>query len=267
MRTSNIDCEIARESVAPNEAPVPQLAAEWTLEEHEVVDSTQILARVRPAWSAVVAEEQRCGRGQRERSFVSDRGGLYLSAVLPYSGDALRSRGFALAVGWTVREALLALGVDGLRLRWPNDLMIGSRKVGGILVEQGTRATIVVGIGLNVTNQPWLAAPELRAIACSLAESAPQDLPARSVLIAALLGALRRAYVRFELFGFAGVLTRLNRSWGEPREVVLELANGVAPPMRGKFAGIAPCGDVELFGADGVITRVPEHHIVRLREV
>ena len=74
----------------------------WRVEEHATIGSTQTRARELPAWSAVIAGEQTAGRGQGERSFVSDRGGLYLSAVLPYAGDALRARGFALAVGWAL---------------------------------------------------------------------------------------------------------------------------------------------------------------------
>lgn len=231
-----------------------------------MVDSTQSLARGRPAWSAVLAEEQRSGRGQRERTFVSDRGGLYLSAVLPYAGDPLRSRGFALAVGWAVREALLGLGVHGVRLRWPNDLMVGARKVGGILVEQAGPDTLVVGIGLNVSNAPWIAAPELREIACSLAEAGASPLPTRRVLTESLLNALAHAFARFEAVGFVGMVARLNASWGEPREVALELC-GSQTARRGKFVGITPCGDLELIDAEGIRVRVPEHHIVRLREI
>lgn len=237
----------------------------WDVEEHDAVESTQTLARGRRPWCAVVAHEQRRGRGQRERSFVSDRGGLYLSAVLPYAGDPLHSRGFALAIGWAAREALLALGVRGLRLRWPNDLMIGARKVGGILVEQGGPDTLVVGIGLNVTNRPWIAAPELREIACSLEEAVAAELPKREALVEALLSAVRRAFMEFEATGFAGMVARLNASWGEPRAVALELANG---SMRsGRFAGIRADGDVGVRHDDGTLSYTPEHHIVRLREL
>lgn len=246
--------------------PLPVRLEDWTVDDHHIVESTQVLARGRPAWSAVVAQEQRRGRGQRERPFVSDRGGLYLSAVLPYAGDPLRARGFALAVGWAVRVALLELGFSELRLRWPNDLMIGARKAGGILVEQGARDTLVVGIGLNVSNHPWEASPELRDVACSLQDGATRGLPSRLVLTSALLRALRRAFLEFEMAGFSGMVARLNASWGEPREVVLELAvSGTV--VRGRFAGISPDGDVEIIGAGGTLCSVPEHHIARLREV
>lgn len=240
--------------------------AGWSLARFESVETTQALARGLPAWHAVLAEEQRSGRGQRERTFISDRGGLYLSAVLPYAGDPMRSRGFALAIGWAVREALRALGVSELRLRWPNDLMIGPRKVGGILVEQGSRDTLVVGIGLNVANQPWRAAPELREIVTSLEECLAGALPDRAALTTALLAAVRHAHELFAGEGFSGMVARLNGSWGEPREVSLELAAGKGE-VRGSFAGITPEGDVEVLGATGGHTRVPEHHIARLREI
>lgn len=246
-------------------AGAPNLAG-WALARYESVETTQTLARAQPAWHAVLAEEQRSGRGQRERTFVSDRGGLYLSAVLPYAGDPMRARGFALAVGWAVREALRALGATELRLRWPNDLMIGPRKVGGILVEQGARDTLVVGIGLNVTNQPWRAAPELREIVSSLEECMGKALPDRATLAAALLAAVRHAHELFAREGFAGMVTRLNASWGEPRAVALELTGSTAV-LRGVFAGITPAGEVDILAADGARTRVPEHHIARLREV
>ena len=137
----------------------------WSVEHFPVLTTTQLFARNRPAWSVVTADVQTAGRGQRERSFVSDPGGLYLTAVLPFDGDSAGWRGFALAVGSSVRHALGRLGMGDLRLRWPNDLMIGSRKVGGILVEQGQSHTLLVGLGLNVINRPWAKDPALRKVA------------------------------------------------------------------------------------------------------
>src|ERR1019366_8859061 len=130
-----------------NAAPQSKLRPDWSVEHHPIVTTTQALACSRPAWSAVTADEQTAGRGQRERSFVSDPGGLYLTAVLPYAGDPLASRGFALAVGWAVCTTLRRAGVVDVRLRWPNDLMVGTRKVGGILIKQAARDTLLVGLG------------------------------------------------------------------------------------------------------------------------
>ncbi len=244
----------------------------WTIEHHECVDSTQTIARGRPVWSAVVAREQTAGRGQATRTFASAPGGLYLTAVLPYAGDALETRGFALAVGWALRATLRAAGVRRLRLRWPNDLMIGERKVGGILVEQGGPDTLLVGVGLNVTNRAWTLDPALKNIAGRLVDAvdavASGALPEPGRLAQRVLRAIRIAYDTFRGDRLAGLVPRLNQCWGRSREVVIEPAGGVpVAGWRGKFRGIDREGRVLLGTASGDLTAIPAHQIGRLREV
>lgn len=241
----------------------------WSVQFHDRVESTQQLARGRPAWSAVVAREQTAGRGQADRTFTSDPGGLYLTAVLPYAGDPLASRGFALAVGWAVREALLEFEVGDLRLRWPNDLMVGDRKVGGILVEQDGPGTLLVGLGLNVTNHPWLAAPELAAIAGRLADTTPFGrLPEAAVLASSLLVAIRAAHDVFATRRLAGFTAIANKCWGTPRQVELEPAAGIHLPVStGRFVGIDGEGQLLLEGGAPERVRIPPHHVARLREL
>ena len=77
----------------------------------------------------MVAEVQTGGRGQYDRTFVSDRGGLFLAAVIPANDPARRWIGFPLAVGWALLAVLHRWSVAGARLRWPNDLMAGNRKL------------------------------------------------------------------------------------------------------------------------------------------
>ena len=249
--------------------PSPKFLPDWSVEHLAVVTTTQSLARTRPAWSAVTADEQTAGRGQRERSFVSDPGGLYLTAVLPYAGDPIASRGFALAVGWAVRATLRRAGVVDVRLRWPNDLMIGTRKVGGILVEQGEKNTLLVGLGLNVSNQPWRADPALSEIAGRLVDMRGGDeLPDRPELATRLLRAIARAHLFFVRKRLAGFAPILNRCWGPPRRVKLEMATPNGPAeIEGKFIGIEPSGSVVLGTDEGARIEVPEHHIRRLHEV
>lgn len=243
---------------------LPLQLAGWQVEDHRIVDSTQPLAAARPAWTAVFAQQQRLGRGQRERAFVSDPGGLYVSAVLPYAGDALRARGFALAVGWALHGALQVLGLREVRLRWPNDLMLGARKIGGILVEQGRRDTLLIGVGLNVRNSPWREDPTLEAVADALARHV-SVVPTRQMLAVALLDAIRAAHEEFAKVGFAGLVDRLNVIWGPSRAVELELVRG-GEPVRGSFGGIAASGDLKIITSGGELLRVPEHHVARLRE-
>lgn len=250
----------------------------WRVEEHATIGSTQTRARELPAWSAVIAGEQTAGRGQGERSFVSDRGGLYLSAVLPYAGDALRARGFALAVGWALCGRLRAGGFARVRLRWPNDLMVGARKIGGILVEQATRETLAVGIGLNVRNAPWREDAALAGTAGTLSEAAsakaametggaPRDELRR--LADVVLGAVALAHEEFARVGFVGIVSRLAECWDGERRVELELARDVAGEERceGIFAGVSEDGAVCLREESGAVREVPDHWIRRLREM
>jgi BirA family biotin operon repressor/biotin-[acetyl-CoA-carboxylase] ligase len=258
---------------APTRAPASRrptgASLRWRLEHHAEVMSTQRLARELPAWAAVWADVQTAGRGQAERTFVSDAGGIYLTAVLPYSGDVAATRGFALAVGWAVRRVLRRAGFRDVRLRWPNDLMVGTAKVGGILVEQGAPDTLLVGLGLNLTNAPWMHEAELQGIAGRLADANKgRPLPERVSLVRQLLGAIGFAHREFARRRLAGFATLLTRCWGEAREVVLEPARGVEMPVaRGCFLGITAEGAVRLKTATGAITAVPAHHVARLREV
>lgn len=242
--------------------------AGWRVDLLAEVDSTQRFAAQLPAWSAVLAASQTGGRGQRERLFTSDPGGLYLTAVVPFDGNAAQWRGFALAVGWALRNALLEAEAGDLRLRWPNDLMIGSRKIGGILIEQGGPQTLLIGLGLNITNQPWLTDPALHDVAGRLLDYSERALTGPAQLLEPVLMAIRRAHEEFGVRRLAGMAPLLNLGWGPQRRVSLEPAGGIELPEReGTFAGIDENGHVLLARPDGSILRVPEHHIQRLVEL
>ena len=139
------------------------------------VESTQdaaheLAANGAPHGAAVAAAEQTHGRGSRGRGWLSPRGGLWLSVVCrPVSASApqVLSIRAALAVATAVSRG----GTAPIGIKWPNDLILDNRKVGGVLSEArwvgDSLAWIVVGVGLNVQN-PIPA--ELRSSAVSLAE-------------------------------------------------------------------------------------------------
>ncbi len=108
------------------------------------------------AGTVVVAGEQTGGRGSRGRDWRSPPGGLWLSALFR-PGAAAGVELFGLRIGLAVAAAVEALG-SGLRvgIKWPNDLMVGHRKLGGILCEarwQGDAlGWVVAGVGINVAN-------------------------------------------------------------------------------------------------------------------
>jgi BirA family transcriptional regulator, biotin operon repressor / biotin---[acetyl-CoA-carboxylase] ligase len=158
--------------------------------------------------------------------------------------------------------------VEDLRLRWPNDLMIGPRKVGGILVEQGTPRTLLVGLGLNITNRPWLADHTLRYVAGRLLDHCERALTGPAQVLEPMLQAIRRAYEEFPKQRLAGLAPELERCWGVRRHVWLEAVGGVdLPETEGAFAGIDDTGRVLIARPDGSLVGVPENHIQRLVEV
>ena len=118
---------------------------------------------------ACVAETQTAGRGRRGRPWVSPSGAnLYLSVLRTFEAQPESLQGLSLAVGIAVARAMQSLGVQGIALKWPNDILLGGDKLGGILLEMSGRSRgpwrVVTGIGINVhmpggagasIDQPW----------------------------------------------------------------------------------------------------------------
>lgn len=106
-------------------------------------------------WDSVIAASQQSGRGQRQRTWASPLGNLYAAWRWP-DPASLANREWEgllpLVAGYTVAEVLIDKGLP-VRIKWPNDLLVNGRKVGGILLEQKS-GQVVVGIGLNIERQP-----------------------------------------------------------------------------------------------------------------
>jgi len=106
---------------------------------------------------AVVAAHQRFGHGQRGRPWDSPLGGLWLSAAMPWPTALTDSASLSLAVAVGLALQLEALGVV-VQLKWPNDVLVGGRKLAGILPRLRLRGEQVrwaqVGLGLNGINRP-----------------------------------------------------------------------------------------------------------------
>ena len=132
--------------------------------------------------TVVLAGTQTQGRGSRGRSWFSPPGGLYLSAIFRPRLEPGAALGLTLAAGVASAEAVMACGPAEVKLKWPNDLRLADRKLGGVLVETaavpGRLRHAVVGIGINVNIAPEAFPPELQASAISLLEhlGRPVDL-------------------------------------------------------------------------------------------
>ena len=190
-------------------------------------DSTQRQAQRQPAparGSRVhFAERQTAGQGRRGRHWHSPlAANLYFSVARRFGGGFAALSGLSLAVGVAVAEALHAAGYPQVGLKWPNDLMVAARKLGGILIELRGEAMgpcdAVIGVGLNVRmppgpgeiDQPW----------SDLATLAPP--PGRNALAATLLDHLLPALARFDRDGlepFAARWATLDMLAGRPVRV------------------------------------------------
>lgn len=160
----------------------------------------------------LTAEYQSAGRGRLGRSWLAPPGGgICLSWSWCFEGIGERPGALSLATGVAVLRALQALGLAGVRLKWPNDLVTAGGKLGGILIEMRSEAAgplhVVVGLGLNVSlgtaMREFIHAGGNRA--ADLAELAGGDPPARETLVAALLEHNVRLLEDFGQAGFASV--------------------------------------------------------------
>lgn len=154
------------------------------LEIHDVLGSTNDRARElarggKDAWAVVLAETQTRGRGREGRAWVSPGGqGLWLSLLVPSRGIET-DRLLPLRIGLASAEALEGrVGKRlGVQLKWPNDLLLSGKKVGGVLCENTGSGIVVAGLGLNVGQKEADFPPELRETATSLEEGAGSPVP------------------------------------------------------------------------------------------
>ncbi len=177
-----------------------------------------------PEWSAVLADEQSEGRGRHGARWVSHPGNLFLSVLLrPQRGAELGV--LPLLAGVAVRDSLLPFGVDPA-LKWPNDILVNGRKIGGILTEaswsEGVVDSVVVGIGVNVGLRGDALPAGLAGQTTSIWIETQRAAPV-SAVAAQVLQALRLWYHAFAADGADAVLaawrSRAVSWWGRVVEV------------------------------------------------
>lgn len=169
---------------------------------------------------AVVAEYQTGGRGRRGRRWLSPLGyGICLSVSWSFEFAPRDLPALSLVIGVAVASALSNLGVSGVQLKWPNDIVASGGKLGGILVEvagePGGPLRAVIGIGLNVRSVAGISAA-LREEGGASPALALDDLPdarplPRNALVAALLDALLQALRSFGPSGSGAFLAEWRR--------------------------------------------------------
>jgi BirA family biotin operon repressor/biotin-[acetyl-CoA-carboxylase] ligase len=236
----------------------------WTIHHYAMAGSTNDICRSLPAWYAVRADTQSRGRGRFGRSFVSDPGGLWLSASLPAYPPRSHWDGFSLRVGASLLEYARSLGLPDVRLRWPNDLLCADSKLAGLLIEHPSTGVIVVGIGLNITNQPWIEAPELISSTTSLAAQMTSP-PSIMEVMQGILEAITKGHQQMIDGGMATAINELNESWTKSRPVELTLSDSRI--ISGSFIGLDSMGHLRIQDASGNEIVIEHYLVQRLREL
>jgi len=203
-----------------------------------------------PEGSVFLAEEQTAGRGRAAHSWHSAQGsGIYCSVLLrpslPPSEVLLLSLAAALAVRSAIAEIQSAFAPD---LKWPNDLMLGEKKVCGILTEMNAESTrvryLVIGIGINVNQASF--PPALQGQATSLRMATGSEW-SRVELCAALLKSLHREYAEF-------VRSPASRS------AIVQRFSANSPMVRGRAVRVEENGEFE-----GTTDGLDERGFLRVR--
>jgi BirA family transcriptional regulator, biotin operon repressor / biotin---[acetyl-CoA-carboxylase] ligase len=198
------------------------------------------------AGTAVVAAEQIQGRGSRAREWHSPLGGLWLSMLYrpPVPGAV---EVMSLRAGLAAALAIEDIIGGPLQLKWPNDLLLDGRKVGGVLCEarwQGdSLAWVVIGLGLNVRNK---IPEELSGTAAALASS--HDRITLSQVSEAVIPALRSLDLRGEQLSRAELEQFSRRDWLRGRII--------QQPLPGTVTGLREDGALLVQTPDGIDTPV-----------
>jgi BirA family biotin operon repressor/biotin-[acetyl-CoA-carboxylase] ligase len=253
---------------------------EFIIHRLDTCPSTNDLAREMaragaPEGTVIVADEQTAGRGTKGRAWHSARGkGLYVSVILRPRAASMAL--LPLAAGLAVRDAVAAACGLEARLRWPNDLVAGGRKLGGILCEAAFLGSLpeyaILGTGLNLSHADVDFPAELRGEAVSISgaggrlgecETLLTGLLAQTTVRAAMLERGPGALGTRETDGAAELIADFERHSefrpGDPIEVLIG-----DETVRGAYRGLDPDGALVVV-ADGGARRFAAAEIARIR--
>jgi BirA family biotin operon repressor/biotin-[acetyl-CoA-carboxylase] ligase len=230
---------------------------------YEEIDSTNaealrlaMMGEPAPFW--VSARVQTAGRGRSGRSWTSSPGNLIASLAIELETDARKAYQLSLVTGVAVAEAvasaLPAEAAKNLRLKWPNDILIGSAKAGGILVESAARPgrgglVGAIGIGLNLVDHPRGLGRDATHLAAHGWTSSPEEM------LLSLDVALGRWLANWnEGAGFGQV----REAWLERGGMLGERVsvNAGSTLICGTYCGLDEDGALLLSDEDGTIRRI-----------
>jgi len=236
---------------------VPRLAKEYRLVEFDEIGSTndeaKRLAKIGAEDGTLIwAQCQTAGRGRRGREWMSERGNLFVSLILRQACTPLQAAQLTFVASLAVRDMLsVYLGdQEFIACKWPNDVLVGGRKISGILLESSTAGSgviewIVLGVGVNLRNHPYIAG---RHPSTSLHAEGADEMGVAAGL-EQFVEAFSRRRDEWADCGFE--VTRkswLSYAYGVGKMAHIALESG---SETGVFTGIDERGALRLLGVDG----------------
>jgi BirA family biotin operon repressor/biotin-[acetyl-CoA-carboxylase] ligase len=241
------DCSVRPLAIASIAAALGPLAPRFDVDVVAECGSTNtvLLARAdkAPSGAVLVAERQTAGRGRMGRPWHAEPAASLTFSLLYKLPQGLPS-GLSLAVGVAIAEALRDLGVEGVALKWPNDILRDGKKLGGILIELASSAA-VIGVGLNL-RLPADLPDDVKRSAAALDRGID-----RNELLARLLISLHGVLETFGSGGFAALRERWLALHAYADRPVCILAE-FSPTLEGRCAGVDTDGALLLETASGM---------------
>jgi len=219
-----------------------------------------------PEGAVILAEEQTAGRGRSGRSWHSERGaGLYVTLLLRPRLSPVQAPLLTMLAGLSAHSAIQAQTGLSAELKWPNDILMDGKKVGGILTEMHAEPTqvrfVIVGIGIN-TNQEKFP-HDIASLATSLRKESGRT-HSRLELLVRLLNEFESDYNRFLREGARYVVDRFERvsSFASGKRVRVE--TGFVTYF-GTTAGLSSDGLLQVKREEGPVTMVVAGDVTEAR--
>lgn len=238
-------------------------AARFDVEHLAACESTNTLLLARaaagaPSGTVILCDNQQAGRGRRGRRWLATPGmSLTFSLLWRFTPPRVPAA-LSLAVGVAIAEAIESVLPCRIELKWPNDIWLDGRKLGGVLIEAtgpANASALVIGIGLNLARDPaW--AGDIDQPFTALDAAGP--CPPREVVLGRLLEQLASALDRFSTAGFAPFAPAWqarNALTGRSVELISDHGS-----LSGICSGISAGGELE-------ITRDSQIHLVSAGDV
>ncbi|MHB8909650.1 MAG: biotin--[acetyl-CoA-carboxylase] ligase [Syntrophales bacterium] len=222
------------------------------------VRAREIAAEGAPEGTIVIAEEQLQGKGRRGRVWYSPAGeGIYVSVILRPSVQPYEAPQLVLMTAVAAAETLLAHAAVPAAIKWPNDILVGGKKIAGILTEMSVDMDridyVIIGMGLNVNTPAEALPPEIAGIATSLRAETGRAF-SRVELLRTYLEELEGYYALFRERRFEKIRER----WLELAKIIgrqVRIA-GIEQTYEGEVVDVDPNGFLILKSPDGTTQRI-----------